>query len=442
MKKDQIQQNSINLKREMHVTVHGEAGYPIIVFPSQNAMASNWEDFGMIDAVADYLESKQIQLFCLDSVDAETWSNTDGNNEQRAETQEAYYRYVCDEVVPLVHETNNSQLRPLVAGTSLGATQAVIVMLRRPDLFQGCIALSGTYDSADFFGDWMNETLYLNAPTTFLPNMAADHPYVDLYNKRQIVLCTGQGAWEDESVRTQGLLDAAFRDKGIDAWCDYWGDDVSHDWPWWQKQIRYFLPIVLDKVPADVAEQVPATKEEIPVSAKPAEAAHKAAAEAAAAMATPAPAPAAKPVKKTAAKKTTKKASGTTTARKTATTKAATTKAAPAKKTTTSKAGATKKATTSSAKSTPKTSATKTTTPKAEPAKKVSTTKKTTATKTTPAAKSATATKASATTAKAPATTTKKTTKTSAKPASTSTTAKSATTKKTTAKKSSGTTAK
>ncbi|WP_428379890.1 esterase family protein [Olsenella sp. Marseille-QA0557] len=425
MKKDQILQNSVNLKREMHVTVHGEAGYPIIVFPSQNAMASNWEDFGMIDVLADYLESNQIQLFCLDSVDAETWSNTNGNNEQRAETQEAYYRYVCDEVVPLVHQTNGSQLRPLLAGTSLGATQAVILMLRRPDLFQGCIALSGTYDSADFFGDWMNETLYLNAPTTFLPNMASDHPYVDLYNKRQIILCAGQGAWEDESVRTQGLLDAAFRDKGIDAWCDYWGDDVSHDWPWWHKQIRYFLPLVLDKVPAESAEQTPATKEEIPVSTEPAKAAQKAAAKAAAVMATPAPAPATKPVTKPAAKKTSKKATSASSTQKSSTTKAATVK------TTTSKTGAAKKTTASTSKTTAaKSSSTK----KTIPAKKSVTTK----TATTSKAKSAA--KVSSSVAKTTATE-KKTTKTAAKPAGTATT-KATAAKRTATKKSSGTTSK
>ena len=26
---------------------------------------------------------------------------------------------------------------------------------------------------------------------------------------------------------------------------DFWGYDVEHDWPWWKKQIRYFLPYLL-----------------------------------------------------------------------------------------------------------------------------------------------------------------------------------------------------
>jgi esterase/lipase superfamily enzyme len=37
-----------------------------------------------------------------------------------------------------------------------------------------------------------------------------------------------------------------FQKKGIHAWCDFWGYDVSHDWDWWKKQSRYFLPKVLD----------------------------------------------------------------------------------------------------------------------------------------------------------------------------------------------------
>ena len=145
-------------------------------------------------------------------------------------------------------ERNGSELRPLAIGCSMGATHAVIAALRRPDLFQGCIALSGVYDADCFFGGWMDGTLYENSPTAFLPNMPATHPYVEIYNRRQIVLCVGQGAWEEDGIRSQRVLDEAFRAKGISAWCDYWGHDVNHDWPWWKKQIRYFLPIVLEDI--------------------------------------------------------------------------------------------------------------------------------------------------------------------------------------------------
>ena len=38
-----------------------------------------------------------------------------------------------------------------------------------------------------------------------------------------------------------GILTA----KGIDHWADFWGFDVNHDWPWWQKQLPYFMGHVL-----------------------------------------------------------------------------------------------------------------------------------------------------------------------------------------------------
>ena len=41
------------------------------------------------------------------------------------------------------------------------------------------------------------------------------------------------------------LLFQALVEKGIPAWVDYWGFDVSHDWPWWFKQVSYFVPELL-----------------------------------------------------------------------------------------------------------------------------------------------------------------------------------------------------
>ena len=55
------------------------------------------------------------------------------------------------------------------------------------------------------------------------------------------MICVGQGAWEDELLDSTRQLDAILQRKGIHAWVDYWGQDVNHDWPWWYKQMNYFL---------------------------------------------------------------------------------------------------------------------------------------------------------------------------------------------------------
>ena len=91
----------------------------------------------------------------------------------------------------------------------------------------------------------MLDTLYLNSPLHYLPNMPADHPYWHIYRERDIILCVGQGAWEDDMLRDTREMQQIMAEHNVPVWIDYWGFDVAHDWPWWRKQIVYFIPKVL-----------------------------------------------------------------------------------------------------------------------------------------------------------------------------------------------------
>ena len=243
MQKEHLSWYCPALDRDMHIMIYGCGGVPFLCFPTQDSLCGNYEDFGMTDHLADYIDGGRIQLFVVDSVDRESWSPKDGNPEWRAARQEQYYHYIVDEVIPLIRSRNPET--PAVIGFSMGANHAVITFLRRPELFRGVIALSGVYDTDYFFDGWMNPTLYSSAPDRFLPNMPPDHPFISLYNERKMILCVGQGAWEEDGVRSLRYLESVFREKGIHAWCDFWGYDVNHDWPWWFKQMRYFLPFML-----------------------------------------------------------------------------------------------------------------------------------------------------------------------------------------------------
>lgn len=242
----EVSWHSTRLDRAMNIRIYGKpTGVPILVFPTQDAMSDNFENFGMIEVLADDLARGRIQLYCVDTVDTETWSNSEGDKVWRAHRQEQYYGYIIDEVVPLIYQKNTSRHLPIAAGCSLGGLHAAIVFFRRPDLLGGVLALSGTYDAKYFTDGWMNDILYDNSPLDFLANMPADHPYIDLYNRRRIVLCVGQGRWEDEGRRTTALMGDILYSKDIHAWVDFWGYDVDHDWDWWKKQFPYFLPFVL-----------------------------------------------------------------------------------------------------------------------------------------------------------------------------------------------------
>ena len=244
MYSEEITQYSRYLDREMHIMVYGQDGMPLLAFPTQDSMCHNFEDFGMIDELRDFLEDGRIRFFVVDTVDSESWSPKGGDNARRAARQEQYYHYIAEEAMPLILERTDGRL-PVATGMSMGANHALILFLRRPELFSGVLALSGVYDTDSFFDGWMDETLYMSSPERFLPSMPSDHPYIKLYNQKQMILCVGQGAWEEDGVRTLRFLQQVFEIKGIRAWCDFWGYDVNHDWPWWFKQMRYFLPILL-----------------------------------------------------------------------------------------------------------------------------------------------------------------------------------------------------
>ncbi|MDO4465728.1 MAG: alpha/beta hydrolase-fold protein [Bacillota bacterium] len=241
MRREFITQFSQYLKRDMHMLVYGERGVPVIAFPCQDGMCDNWESFQMPEELSGYINAGQMQLFCVDTIDKESWSDKGGNKEHRAWMQEMYYRYVVEELVALVKDINRTGNLPLVMGYSLGAVHAAIAFFRRPDLFRGVLACSGCYHAPYFFDGWCNSVLYDNSTLDFLKNMPLNHPYINLYNQKKIVLCVGQGRWEGRCLPTTKEMKEIFAQKGIHGWVDLWGYDVDHDWPWWKKQTHYHI---------------------------------------------------------------------------------------------------------------------------------------------------------------------------------------------------------
>src|SRR5262245_25520952 len=65
--------HSPSLGREMELLVFGHAGARVLVFPTSLGRFYQWEDFGMVSTLAEQLEQGWIQLYCVDSVDSESW---------------------------------------------------------------------------------------------------------------------------------------------------------------------------------------------------------------------------------------------------------------------------------------------------------------------------------------------------------------------------------
>ncbi len=226
---------SNNLNRTMPLKVYGHAGRPVLFIPCQDGRFFDFENFHLTDTFAPWIDSGKVIVFAIDTIDIETWSDKNGDT-----------REVVPFIRDYVNEKNGWEGYPgiMTFGCSMGATHALNLYLRFPDLFDRCMALSGIYHASYFFGDYMDEVVYNNSITDYMSGMSNDHPFIARYNNNKAVVCVGMGAWE-EPWSTQ-YLDKRFHELGINIWVDYWGSDVNHDWPWWYKQVPYFLPYLLE----------------------------------------------------------------------------------------------------------------------------------------------------------------------------------------------------
>lgn len=122
----------------------------------------------------------------------------------------------------------------------MGAYHAANFFFRHPDVFDSVISLSGLYHLRDFVGDYMDSDVYFNSPLAYLPELS-DPWFLNQYRQSQIIICVGQGAWEDEMLADTRALQHILESKSIPCWIDIWGTDVNHDWPWWRKMMPYYL---------------------------------------------------------------------------------------------------------------------------------------------------------------------------------------------------------
>ena len=238
-----------HLNREMEFKVYGHAGKPVLFIPCQSGRFFDFENFKMLDHWAPFIESGSCTVYAADCIDDEAWAALGADNRWRIENHENWFRYITLELVPYIKhlsgERNGYDQGILTFGCSMGAMHAANLYYRRPDLFDSVFAISGLYDSQDFFGSYMDDLVYNNCPVNYIANMPADHPYMALYNRQKSLIVVGQGDWEGPLLESTRRLDTVCAQKGIHTRFEYWGYDVAHDWPWWFKMVAHYVPQLL-----------------------------------------------------------------------------------------------------------------------------------------------------------------------------------------------------
>jgi len=217
----------------------------VLVFPSEQGRAWDFENNGMVGAVADFIEAGRVKLYCVDSADGHSWSNQDVPIEERARRHDGYEQWILNDVVSWIARDCGGPQEIAAIGASLGAYHAVNIALRHADVFPFAMGMSGNYDPTAWhaWGEQGSAT-YFHNPVQYVRNLHGDH--LDwLRGRLRLLLVVGQGAWEVQptgALPSTHQLAALLREKGIRHELDLWGYDIPHDWPSWRAQLRHHLP--------------------------------------------------------------------------------------------------------------------------------------------------------------------------------------------------------
>ena len=236
MNREYLKTRSNPLGREMELLVFGHSGIPVLAFPTSGGRFYDFEDRGMISALSAKIDAGQLQLFCVDSVDRESWYNRRLPPRLRVASHAHYEDYLLHEVAPLIRE-RSSDPRLLAMGCSLGGYHAVNIALRHPDVFTGFLSLSGVFDLTLFLDGYFDQECYFHLPTHYLPNLS-DPWYLDRFRASSYTLATG---WDDQCLRENQNLARILSDKGIPHRLDVWEVENTHDWPAWQRMAQQYL---------------------------------------------------------------------------------------------------------------------------------------------------------------------------------------------------------
>ena len=230
---------SERLGREMGVVVYGHYGVPLLAFPTTGGDEWEYEQQGVIATIAPFIDAGRIKVFAVNTNHRDSFANRAAHPRHRSWMQARYDDYIVSEVVPFIRSHCRTWEVPIwTFGASLGAYHAVNVLLKHPEVFKRCYALSGVYDMKRFMDGEYDDNFYFNNPVDYMGNLSEATTLHHLASC-DIHLATGTGPWEkpEEAYRLSSIL----RASGVPHHLDDWGPQGGHDWPYWRHQLWEYL---------------------------------------------------------------------------------------------------------------------------------------------------------------------------------------------------------
>ncbi|TSJ40488.1 esterase [Mucilaginibacter corticis] len=230
------------LQRDMELLIFGHAGRAVLFFPTRMARFYDYENWGVIGALHDRIENGELQIFCVDSVDAESFYNGWVHPASRIYRHIQYEQYILHEVLPLMREKNPANDLE-AAGCSMGAYHAANIAFKHPQLFNKVVCMSGRYDLGrqihsfrDLFDGYHNEDIYFNMPQQYIANVH-DDAQLQALRRLEITLAVGE---TDPFLISNQEFSQSLWDKSIPHQFYIW-DNFAHKPRSWKKMVQLYL---------------------------------------------------------------------------------------------------------------------------------------------------------------------------------------------------------
>jgi esterase/lipase superfamily enzyme len=233
---------SPNLHRDMELLVFGHSGARVLFFPTRMARYYDYENWGVIGAIAEKIEQGWLQIYCVDSVDQESFYSYWRRPRGRIERHLQYEKYIMEEIVPMSLEKNDNPCL-MSAGCSFGAYHALNFAFRYSQHFAKVVAMSGRYDLTtpvgvfqDLLEGYYDEDLYFIMPSHYMPNLSEDQQ-LEAIRKLEIIMAVGE---EDVFLGSNQHMSETLAAKDIPHALHIWHGE-AHRARYWRKMVQLYL---------------------------------------------------------------------------------------------------------------------------------------------------------------------------------------------------------
>ena len=239
MKREITSWYSPSLNNDMPVVTYGHYGFSLLLVPTAGADFLEYERFQLINELEPFINSGKLKVYSVNSENNNSWLNKNIAPWDAARRQDEWNNYIYNEVVPFIKNSSSIETPIIVSGASFGALHSMNLFLKRPDLLNGVIAMSGVYDLTYYSNGYMDDTVYFNSPKHYVPNLTDQNIIAQINKSHHVHILTGSGSYEDP--RAGGEFAKLLYEKGI--WYDFdnWGPNYPHDWPTWRAMLPHYI---------------------------------------------------------------------------------------------------------------------------------------------------------------------------------------------------------